>query len=281
MLSVVTQAARADQAPLLYQPAAASVNMQTMINCRLWLSSINDCLQLTTTAGHNFSQETSSQHTRSAPDYEGIKRDTYYFLGLQLSIVGALYFLPESVSGWSQEQKEEHHADKWWDNVSGPNWDDDEDYINYLLHPYWGASYYVRARERGYGATEAFWYSFLLSTMYEAGVEALFEPVSIQDFFVTPIVGSWLGSHFMDWRNATYKRMKETGETRFRDRALLVATDPLGTAANFVDRRLGSRAEFRARPFMIIGSNWSGHEPIPLPHRKLETTYGVTMTLRW
>ena len=29
-----------------------------------------------------------------------------------------------------------------------PVWDDDEFYLNYILHLYWGATYYMRGRER-------------------------------------------------------------------------------------------------------------------------------------
>src|SRR5690606_13797782 len=143
-----------------------------------------------------------------------------------------------------------------------------EDYINYLLHPYWGAAYYVRARERGFAVRQSFWYSFLLSTLYETGVEALFEPVSIQDFFVTPIVGSWLGGYFMDWRRATYQRIDDTGRARFRDKALLVATDPLGNVADFIDRRLGLGTELHARPFVALRpATGEGFVPWKAPRR--------------
>ena len=252
-----------------------------MINCGLWLSALPDCPQLEASDTHTIAPAPPTPHSTSGPDREGIRRDTYYFMGLQLSIVGALYFMPESVSGWSDQQKNQHHADKWWSNVSDPAWDEDEDYINYVLHPYWGAAYYVRARERGYGPQGAFWYSFLLSTLYETGVEALFEPVSIQDFFVTPIVGSWLGGYFMDWRRATQARMARTGERRFRDKALLVATDPLGNAAEFIDRKLGREAEFGAVPFVVRGVGVPGHPFAPYLGEGARDTYGLRLTLRW
>lgn len=260
-------------------------DLAQMIDCPLWLDSLNHCVRgapiSAAAESDRFARMMATGGNGMEPDRDGIKRDTYYFLGLQLSIIGVLYFMPESVSGWSDEQREQHRASKWWDNVSGPEWDDDEHYINYVLHPYWGAAYYVRARERGYGQREAFWYSFLLSTMYEAGVEALFEPVSIQDFFVTPIVGSWLGGYFMDWRHSTRQRITDTGEARFRDKALLVLTDPLGNAADFVDRRLGRDVSFTAAPFVRRQPLWStAHGPRSLDGEH-ETTYGVTATIRW
>jgi Domain of unknown function (DUF3943) len=280
VIGLASLTARADVESRPAEPAS-SEHVGAMLDCRLWLSALDGCPRWSRLDGTSLTALPSAARADGVPDRAGIKRDTYYFLGLQLSIIGALYFLPESVSGWSEEQKEQHRADKWWSNVTDPTWDEDDDYINYVLHPYWGAAYYVRARERGYDSTRAFWYSFLLSTLYETGVEALFEPVSIQDFFVTPMVGSWLGGHFMNWRRATEARIERTGERRFRDSALLVATDPLGHAADFVDRRLGRHAEFAAQPFVIPGSAYTADPLMPRSRAALEETYGIKLTLRW
>jgi hypothetical protein len=280
LLFAVSQGARGGVPEGLHEPATSAVDVRALLDCRWSLSFIRGCPRLTHAITDGISPSASTGYTGGA-DYEGIKRDTYYFLGLQLSIVGALYFMPESVSGWSEQQKEQHRADKWWSNVTDPTWDDDEHYINYVLHPYWGAAYYVRARERGYGARESFWYSVLLSTLYETGVEAMFEPVSIQDFFVTPIVGSWLGEYFMDWRRATHDRIAKSGEARFRDKALLVATDPLGNAADFVDRRLGRDVEFGVMPFVIHQTPVPSAAFAPRPRELRGATYGLTLTLRW
>ncbi|WP_367115459.1 DUF3943 domain-containing protein, partial [Marivivens sp.] len=40
--------------------------------------------------------------------------------------------------------------------MSHPQLDSDDWYINYVVHPYWGGAYYVRARERGYTDRQAF-----------------------------------------------------------------------------------------------------------------------------
>ncbi|MDZ7669054.1 MAG: DUF3943 domain-containing protein [Gammaproteobacteria bacterium] len=256
-------------------------NLEQMIDCPLWLDSLKSCVNGAAESSEHLSVLMSAGEGDTGGDWKGIKRDTYYFLGLQMSIIGVLYFMPESVSSWSDEQREQHRLSKWWDNVSGPEWDEDDHYINYVLHPYWGAAYYVRARERGYGRREAFWYSFLLSTMYEAGIEALFEPVSIQDFFVTPIVGAWLGGYFMDWRHSTRQRMADTGEARFRDKALLVLTDPLGNTADFIDRRLGRDVSFTAAPFVRHQPLWSTPPGHRTANGEYQTTYGVTATIRW
>ncbi len=245
--------------------------IQSMIDCGLWLSAVGRCLD----------PEDVSAAPEARPEYAGLRRDTYYFLGLQVAVVALLYAMPESVSGWSEEQKTQDHVSEWWGHVSEPEIDEDDDFINYVLHPYWGAAYYVRARERGLGGWGAFWYSALLSTLYEAGLEAFFEPVSIQDMLVTPIVGSWLGTHFMSWREGTRERMGKTGEIRFRDRALLAATDPLGTAIGFVDRKLGWNAELGTAPFAAAAPPLPWVNPALAPSSANAATYAVTVTVRW
>ena len=147
--------------------------------------------------------------------------------------------MPESITNWDEESKDELQFDEWVKHVKEAKWDKDNFVLNYVLHPYWGAAYHVRARERGYGRRGAFWYSVLLSTLYEYGLESVFEHPSQQDIFVTPVIGSWLGGHFTKWRDATYERTALSGETRFRDRALLAMTDPLGATNSWIDRKLG------------------------------------------
>ncbi|MDP1929409.1 MAG: DUF3943 domain-containing protein, partial [Thiobacillus sp.] len=92
------------------------------------------------------------------PDWYGVGRDTAYFLGYQFSAIAVLYLAPERISGWDREQKRNYSFDKWRNNVSEPVWDGDRWWINYVLHPYWGGTYYIRARERGLDRAQSFWY---------------------------------------------------------------------------------------------------------------------------
>lgn len=181
----------------------------------------------------------------SPADFDGLTKDTAYFFGYQFFIVGILYVMPESVSSWSEEQKDEYTFEKWKENVTHPRWDPDEFYINYILHPYWGMTYYFRGRERGLTKTGAFWYSFTLSSIYEFGLEALFEPVSIQDVIFTPGLGSLLGIYLEDYRN----EIKSHREFSGWDKTVLIATDPLGSLNTVVDGWFGvdvdSEMEFR------------------------------------
>lgn len=267
-----------DRTPWQGDPLGAA-RLDQMTRCGLWLDSLDRCAS-TFAAGIRVEGQPlpdDPMHT----DWEGLRRDTSYFLGLQFAIIGVLYVLPESISSWSKEDKEEYSFDKWWHNVTHPKWDEDDLFINYVLHPYWGATYYVRGRERGLDPRGAFWFSVLLSSLYEFGAEALFEPVSIQDFFVTPIVGSLIGGYFMDWRDQTFARIHDAGHARFRDKALLVATDPLGAIGEQLDRLFVRDVEVRVRPFAQTlrapGYDAAGGTP----GEPLGEAYGLQVELRF
>lgn len=194
-------------------------------------------------------------------DWPGLRRDTYYFLGVQFAIIGALYVLPESVSAWTEEQKEDYSLQKWWDNIRDPVWDKDEWYINYLLHPYWGSTYYIRGRERGFGRMDSFWYSVFLSALYEFGAEALFEKPSIQDLIVTPVGGTLIGFYFDDVRAGIKAK---PGKPGLGDQTVLVLTDPLGAISGGLDSLFGidqNRSQLRLKAFSstALPANFGGY----------------------
>lgn len=217
-------------------------------------------------------------------DRRGLRRDTWYFLGYQFAVIGILYIAPESVSGWTDEQKSDYSLSIWWDNVTNPTWDSDDFYINYILHPYWGAAYFVRARERGYPNSEAFWYSALLSALYEFGAEALFEQPSIQDLIVTPVFGSLLGIYFMNVRDDVHERELARGYRSTGDKWILVLTDPLGSLNGMFDRWFGwddANVQFspyyRARqPVRQPGLPGSTQSPAVT-----DTEFGIQFSVTW
>ncbi len=213
-------------------------------------------------------------------DRKGLKRDTYYFLGYQAATIGILYVLPESISSWSDEQKKDYSLSTWWDNVTHPTWDEDDFFINYVMHPYWGAAYFVRARERGYTGSEAFWYSAMLSTIYEFGVEALFEQPSIQDLIVTPVFGSLLGGYFVDVRKNIEDRSIERGFLTRKDKWLLALTDPLGAINRQVDNWLGLEADLQLRPYVKMNRP-TRNLPFESAEWKQGRTVGVNFSLQW
>ena len=180
---------------------------------------------------------------RAGPDWPGIARDTGFFFAYQVISVGILYALPGDVNRWSNKDVS---FENWWDNVkSPPVWDSDPWATNFISHPYWGASYYIRARERGFGKFASFGYSVLLSTLYEYGAEAFFEQPSAQDLMITPILGSLIGAFVFepirDW-------IKLKPEVKWYDQAILMATDPFGTLNSVFEVMLGIKSEILFRP---------------------------------
>jgi len=190
----------------------------------------------------------------SVPDWGGIRRDVAMLVGAQAGAVGLLYVLPESVTGWSDESKRDKFKN-YPKNFVNPVFDDDEYYLNYVLHPYWGASYYIRGRERGLDKVQSFMYSALLSAMFEFGVECVFEKPSIQDLIVTPVAGSLVGVFiFEPWRSS----IKRKQELRWYDHATLVITDPIGVLSKGVERIFGIQSTVRldyTLPVVSIDSN--------------------------
>jgi hypothetical protein len=202
------------------------------------------------------------------PDWPGLARDTGYLIGYQFVGFLVLYVAPESISNWSQESKKNYDFDKWVHNVSHPTWDEDKWWINYVLHPYWGSAYYLDARGRGFDRWGSLWYSFLCSSLYEFGTEAFAEPASIQDIFVTPIVGSMLGMAL----EAPWRYLEAKGESRNPgDSVLLYLIDPLGQLNRGVDRLFGFGSGHTAVNLLPVIRPVPGHG----------TYTGVQLSLMW
>jgi hypothetical protein len=174
-------------------------------------------------------------------DWLGLTRDTGLLLTYQLIGIGIFYVLPESISQWSDEAKDNVGFERWWFNVQHPTWDDDAWWVN-AGHAYFGAAYYIRARERGFGEINSFLYATLASTIYEYGIEAFFEPPSYNDLIVTPVGGALLGAFVFE---PIRRAIRSKSELRWYDHTLLVLSDPLGAANYLVERLFGIKSEIR------------------------------------
>ena len=218
-------------------------------------------------------------------DWKGIGRDTAYFMGYQVVVAGVLYLLPESVTNWTDEQKRST-VNKWAENVQSATWDKDPAWINYIGHPYWGATYYIRARERGFDEFGSFIYSAFLSALYEYGIEAFFERPSYQDLIVTPVGGILIGKFIFEPIRAS---IKSKTELAWHDHLLLILTDPLGAANGLVDRSLGIKSNVRvAIPWLtptLQVDHFSYHSARSLKrqdeNRSRRHGFGVGFDLMW
>ena len=190
-------------------------------------------------------------------DWVGLGRDTALLFGYQVVTIAVFYVMPESVSNWSKDAKNNIFT-RWWDNVQRPHWDTDSFAVNYIGHPYFGSTYYVRARERGFGEFDSFIYSALASAMYEFGTEALFERPSYQDLFVTPIGGALLGLALEPVRSW----IKLKPDPKWYDHLFLAATDPIGMLNGVFERLMGIKSDLRVdlgqgnRVYVQLRMNW-------------------------
>lgn len=165
--------------------------------------------------------------------------DSKLFIFYQVGVVGLLYLMPQSVSQWDDDQKRGNIFRKWNDNVRNLRRDKDNWEINYIGHPYFGSAYYVRARQRGFDRQGALLYGTVMSTIYEYGIEALFEPASIQDLIFTPVGGAIIGEYFMTAREKILRGVNQRGYATTGDNIKLFLTDPLGVINKKVDKAFG------------------------------------------
>lgn len=215
------------------------------------------------------------------PDRRGRRSDTLHFLAYQGVSIAILYTLPESVTGWTDEQKENYSLSQWWENVQDPEWDTDDFFLNYVTHPYWGAAYFVRSRERGYDEYDSFWYSAALSASYEFGAEALFENPSIQDLIVTPVGGWLVGRYFMAVREDILAGKGAVSELPLEQRLVLTLTDPLGAINRTVDGWFGLDQRFTVQPFVLTQDvRHAVRDGVTRPV-ETERVYGLTFTFVW
>lgn len=155
--------------------------------------------------------------------------NTGLYAGAAVASFGLLWIAPTSISKWDKEEiKREGLTDKWKENVRiGPVFDQDDFVMNYIIHPWAGGVYYMTARGSGYKRWESFTYSVLMSTLFwEYGVESFAEIPSIQDLFITPIVGSILGEGFFIAKGKIIQNERRVLNSKFLGNTTLFIMDP-------------------------------------------------------
>ncbi|WQS94124.1 DUF3943 domain-containing protein [Helicobacter pylori] len=164
------------------------------------------------------------------------------YLGTSVGILGAslvlgivgLYLMPESVTNWD---KEKFGVKSWFENVRmGPKLDHDSFIFNEVLHPYFGAMYYMQPRMAGFSWMASAFFSFITSTLFwEYGLEAFVEVPSWQDLVITPLLGSILGEGFYQLTRYIQRNEGKLFGSLFLGRLVIALMDPIG----FVIRDLG------------------------------------------
>lgn len=133
-------------------------------------------------------------------DWHRLWINTATLSGAFVGTLLVLECLPEDATAWNRAEIQDVPLFKRWNNhviKEGPEWDHDKFYFNYIMHPYAGAAYFMGARSCGFNFWRSALYSAIISTVgWEFGIEAFMERPSIQDLFVTPVIGSCMGEGF-------------------------------------------------------------------------------------
>ncbi len=138
--------------------------------------------------------------TTNVPDWKRLWINSAVFAGAFGGTLLVLECLPEDATTWNRAALQKDPPEKrWFQNVfkRGPEWDHDRFIFNYVLHPYAGAVYFMAARSAGFNFWRSLLYCSIVSDIgWEFGIEACMERPSIQDLFITPLVGSAIGECF-------------------------------------------------------------------------------------
>tara|TARA_Y100001960_G_scaffold288472_1_gene327553 strand:- start:781 stop:1761 length:981 start_codon:yes stop_codon:yes gene_type:complete len=191
-------------------------------------------------------------------DWDYLMGQTYTILGLSVATVGLMTLLPESITKWDDEDRDMSKlGSKWKDNVSsGPVWDRDEHFLNYVMHPYFGGVYYTASRHAGYNEFESFLYSATMSAFFwEYGVEAFAEIPSWQDLFITPFFGAVVGEMMLTAEQDIIAGGGEVMGSETMGDVSLFFLNPIGHIHYWISDAWGGSAEFQ-----FSSSPWFGNQ---------------------
>jgi hypothetical protein len=158
-----------------------------------------DFLKLIQMYNESYGDAFDRYYNKLPQSHQDAYSDVAYLPALSFSFLFGLWLLPESITQWDKSDIGRNNVlDSWLRNVQiGPVIDQDKWAVNYIGHTLGGAYYHTLARNNGMDFWESVLFNFNISTFYwEYGVEAMFEKPSIQDLWITPVLGSMLGEVF-------------------------------------------------------------------------------------
>jgi hypothetical protein len=196
-------------------------------------------------------------------DWKRLWINTSVLTGAFVGTLLVLECLPEDATSWNRAEIQTVPLFKrWHQNVceKGPEWDHDKFYFNYILHPYAGAAYYMGARSCGFNVWQSLLYCSCISTIgWEFGIEAFMERPSIQDLFITPIVGSTIGECFYRLKRKIVDNNYRLAGSPVLGNTVAFVIDPINEVIGLFDgnpaRRLAkSREESRLTSSFLVPS---------------------------
>jgi hypothetical protein len=199
--------------------------------------------------------------------------NTGLFVGAAVASFAILWVMPESVTNWDKEQMlEDGLLNRWKENVkAGPVVDGDNFFLNYVMHPYSGAVYYMSARGSGFEWWESFTYATIMSTFFwEYGIEAFAEIPSWQDLIVTPILGSAMGEGFFILKGKIVRNDSRVLNSRVLGYSSLFLIDPFNSILDV----LGYKTKHKIEAYSIIA-------PIDYDFNSQKSIWGLQVIARF
>lgn len=214
--------------------------------------------------------------------YSVLGEDTFYFTIPALAAMGIIYLLPEEISNWNKDDVSFGHGwENWKENVASWEWDKDNNWINYIGHPYFGSTYYIYARHYGFSRLESFWFSFTISSIYEIGIEAWAEPVSIQDMIFTPLLGAGLGELLLPLEHQIMTNDKKVLNSRVLGAVSLFLIDPFGHMVLPIKRWTKSWFSDAVEVALAPTYSKSSRTVNNQEDSREEYKYGIHLTFQW
>jgi hypothetical protein len=217
--------------------------------------------------------------------YSILGNDALYFLVPAFALMGVIYALPENISNWNKDDISFSHGwENWKYNSTTWVWDQDDAWINYIGHPYFGSTYFIYARHYGYSRLESLWFSFSISTFYEIGIEAWAEPVSIQDLVVTPLGGWAVAEILLPLEHRIHRNNDTVLGSRVLGAVSLFLIDPFGHVVPPLKRL--AREYLSPGADVTFSSHFAMHAPMqPDEYSPLSVdsprVYGLRCTVTW
>jgi hypothetical protein len=113
--------------------------------------------------------------------------------GVEVIGMLGLVAMPKEVTKWEDDWVESISRNRKRTFTQPPVMDEDDFWLNYIAHPVVGSWYYNSVRSQNAKWWESFLWSLAQSTFWEYVIEGMAEQPSIQDLWITPVLGAALG----------------------------------------------------------------------------------------
>jgi hypothetical protein len=104
-----------------------------------------------------------------------------------------LVAMPKDVTKWEEDWVQSISRNWKRTFTQPPVMDTDDAWLNWIAHPIVGSWYYNSVRSQNARWWESFLWSLGQSAFWEYAIEGMAEQPSIQDLWITPVIGSVLG----------------------------------------------------------------------------------------